>query len=109
MAFNARVLQVLIASPSDVAAERQSLPIAIYEWNSLNAEAMGTVLLPVLWETHSTPEMGDRAQALVNRQVVDGCDILIGLFWTRLGSPTGDAESGTVEEIERFLATNRRV
>jgi hypothetical protein len=27
--------------------------------------------------------------------------MVIGVFWTRLGTPTGDAESGTVVEIDR--------
>lgn len=29
------------------------------------------------------------------------CDLLVGIFWTRLGTPTGEAVSGTVEEIEK--------
>jgi KaiC/GvpD/RAD55 family RecA-like ATPase len=53
--------------------------------------------------------MGDRTQEIVNRQVVRDCDILIGVFWTRLGSPTGKAESGTVEEIREFIATGKPV
>lgn len=28
---------------------------------------------------------------------------MIGIFWTRLGTKTDDADSGTVEEIQRFL------
>jgi hypothetical protein len=27
--------------------------------------------------------------------------LLVGIFWTRIGSPTGEADSGTLEEIER--------
>jgi len=63
----------------------------------------------VLWETHSWPEMGDRAQAIINRQLVDDCDILIGIFWTRLGSPTGEFASGTAEEIARFRDAGKPV
>jgi hypothetical protein len=40
--------------------------------------------------------------------VVDA-DFGIAIFWTRLGSPTGEAESGTVEEIDELVTTNRRV
>lgn len=35
--------------------------------------------------------------------------MLIGAFWTRLGSPTGVEESGTVEEIRWFLKQNKPV
>jgi hypothetical protein len=38
---------------------------------------------------------------VINRYIVDDCDLLVGVFWTRLGSPTGKADSGTIEEIER--------
>jgi hypothetical protein len=62
-----------------------------------------------MWETHSTPEYGERPQAIVNKQIVDSCDALIGTFWTRLGSPTGEALSGTVEEIERIHKSGRPV
>src|SRR5436305_6584897 len=70
---------------------------------------MGIVLLPVMWESHSARSMGDRPQGVINRQVVRACDMLIGSFWTRLGSPTGLEDSGTVEEIKWFLKTSKPV
>ena len=107
MSFAATVLKVMIASPSDVAAERKLIREVIHEWNVVNSEDRKVVLLPVGWETHSSPEMGDRPQAILNRQVLQGCDILIAAFWTRIGTPTGLAQSGTVEEIEEHIATNK--
>lgn len=104
MAFTATAVRVLIASPSDTAEARQALVEAINGWNDLNSESLGVVLIPTLWEISASPEMGDRPQALINRQIVDRCDILVGTFWTRLGTPTGVAVSGTVEEIEGFIA-----
>ena len=53
--------------------------------------------------------MGDRPQALLNEQLVFDADILIGVFWTRLGMPTGREESGTVEEIREFLERGKPV
>jgi hypothetical protein len=32
---------------------------------------------------------------------------LIGVFWTRLGTPTGSEESGTVEEIKRHIGAGK--
>lgn len=61
------------------------------------------------WETYSAPLMGDRAQGVINNQVVTSCDMAIGVFWTRLGSPTGASESGTAEEIEWFINNNKPV
>lgn len=44
-----------------------------------------------------------RPQKLINQRLLVDCDLLIGVFWTRLGSPTGNEASGTVEEIHRHL------
>ncbi len=101
MAYDARIFRVLIASPSDVADEREIVTRAVQEWNDLNSFEKRVALLPLMWETHSSPELGDRPQAIINRQLVDSCDMLVGVFWTRLGTPTGRAASGTIEEIER--------
>jgi hypothetical protein len=89
MPFSATVYNVLIASPSDVPHERMAIAQSLHEWNSLHAQAQGVMLQPVMWETHSAPTMGDRPQGIINEQVVRGCDMLIGAFWTRLGSPPG--------------------
>jgi hypothetical protein len=53
--------------------------------------------------------MGDRAQGIINRQIVDSSDILFGVFWHRVGTPTGEARSGTIEEIERSVSAQRPV
>lgn len=107
MPFIADVFQVMIASPSDVAKERDIIREVIHEWNILHASDKKCVLLPVGWETHSSPEMGDRPQSIINKQVLDDCDLLVGVFWTRLGTPTGESDSGTVEEIERHTAAGK--
>lgn len=109
MSFSAQVIRVLIASPSDVSSEREIAVRAIQEWNDLNSAERQIVLLPLRWETHSAPEYGSRPQEVINRQIVDHCDILVGIFWTRIGSPTGFADSGTIEEIERVALKGKPV
>jgi hypothetical protein len=101
MAYDSRVFRILIASPSDVDEERQIVVDAIQAWNDLYSHSRKVTLLPLRWETHTAPEYGTRPQEIINRQIVDDCDLLVGLFWTRIGSPTGAADSGTLEEIER--------
>jgi hypothetical protein len=93
----------MIASPSDLTEERQTATDAINEWNVQHAAANGIVLLPVKWETHTTPCVGVRPQRAINDQLVSNSDVLIGLFWTKLGTSTGVAESGTVEEVDQFV------
>lgn len=107
MSYNATVYKVFIASPGDVLAERSIIRDVLGEWNVVNADSKKQVLLPVGWETHSTPEMGDRPQAIINKQILSDCDLLVGVFWTRIGTATGDYESGTVEEIERHIEAGK--
>jgi hypothetical protein len=105
--YDAKVIKVMLASPVDVAQERRVARDVVYEWNAVNAEDRRTVLMPIGWESHAFPEMGDRPQAIVNKQVLKGCDLLVAVFWTRLGTPTGEAQSGTVEEIDEHLVAGK--
>jgi hypothetical protein len=105
----ATILNILISSPSDVPTERDAVESAIHEWNANHHLETGIILLPVRWETHSYPASGDRPQAILNRQIVDSGHLLIGIFGNRLGTPTGKAQSGTIEEIEEFRKTGRYI
>ncbi len=100
MSFEARVLSVLIASPGDT---RDVVEAAIQSWNRDRARAQKVVLLPLRWEFDAVPELGSDVQAIINKQLVDEADIVIGLFHSRLGRPTPRGVSGTVEEIERSM------
>lgn len=107
MPFNASVFRVMIASPSDLREERQVVAEVLQDWNSQHASAENVILLPVRWETHALPRAGVRPQEAINRELVDVSDFVLGLFWTRFGTNTGVAESGTVEEIDRFVSENK--
>lgn len=107
MAYLAAVIPVMIASPGDVAEERDIVRVVVHDWNDVNALASKVVLSPVGWETHSSPELGTRPQELINSRLLKECDLLVGVFWTRLGTPTGKAKSGTVEEIEAHVAAGK--
>lgn len=108
MSYKAIVYNVMIASPSDVAEEREVVRRVINNWNkSHSSKDEGIVLLPVDWENHSAPRQGNRGQEVINKQVLEKADLLIGIFWNRVGTPTGDFKSGTVEEIERHIQAGR--
>jgi hypothetical protein len=101
--YSANVYKIFLASPSDVAKERQIARETINKWNELHSEETGIILQAIGWETHSYASMGDRAQGLLNKQILQDADFLIGMFWTRIGTPTGDHESGTLEEIKEHI------
>lgn len=104
MAYQAQVYNVMIASPSDVGEERQLIHEAIIAWNYTHSSKEGIVLLPLTWETHSAPLLGDRAQAIINQQVLRQADLLVSIFGARIGTSTGREISGSVEEIEEHIA-----
>lgn len=92
--YQATVVRVLIASPGDTVNERRVLREVIEDWNSLNGD-QGVFLQTLRWEGDATPELGgNRAQGVINRQLVDSADMLVGVFWTRLGTPTSEAGLG---------------
>jgi hypothetical protein len=107
MPRNARCYDVLIASPGDVQSERQIAVECIEDWNTQHSRATEVILQPRRWEFDAVPETGDRPQAFINRQIVDRSDLLIGIFWSRLGSSSSVAPSGTVEEIDRLVAAGK--
>ena len=109
MPFDAKVYRVLIASPSDVGEEREIIPEVINEWNAVSAFATKIILMPIKWETNTTPLLGSRPQAVINDQIVKDSDLLVGVFWTRIGTSTGIAVSGTAEEIQQFVDVGKPV
>lgn len=109
MPYQADIYRVMLASPSDVKEEHALFSSIVDTWNALHSANERAVILPIKWETHSTPEMGSRPQAIINKQLVHDSDILVGVFWTKLGTPTGASASGSVEEIEEFLANQKPV
>lgn len=99
----------MIASPGDVAEERRIVTEELHRWNYANTSARQIVLLPVKWETHSTPQLGAPAQTIINEQLLDDVDIMIGIFGTRIGTPTEEYISGSVEEIKKQVAAGKTV
>jgi hypothetical protein len=104
-----RLFRVLLASPSDVIEEYPLLMEVVADWNIQHGDRGRVRLELVNWRTHSHPDVGLRPQALINRQFADRADIVVAVFWKKLGSPTGRADSGTVEEIDRALRRRKKV
>lgn len=109
MPYDAKVIEIIIASPGDVAEERQIVRDVIAEWNAVYARDRSVVLLPVGWETHSSPELSGRPQQIINERLLAHADLLVGIFWTRVGSPTGKAISGSIEEIQEHRLLGKPV
>ena len=108
--FRATAYRLLLSAPGDVRDEDIAAATrAIERWNALYGVGSAAVVIPTTWIDHSAARFGDRPQSVLNEQLVDTADIVIAIFWNRLGSPTGEAESGTIEEIARADSRGARV
>jgi hypothetical protein len=100
-ATSLKPIRVVVASPGDVEPERNRLAAVIEELNS-EFESAGCMLRLYRWETDAYPgfhvsgPQGQVDQALK----IENCDILIGIFWKRFGTPVSDAGSGTEHEFK---------
>lgn len=104
MAKNETILNVLIASPGDVNEEREIIQKVINEINLIWSKNKNLRLNPLCWEKNAYPDIGDDPQDVINKQFQDDYDIFIGVLWSRFGTPTGRANSGTEEEFDRAYA-----
>jgi tetratricopeptide (TPR) repeat protein len=95
------VLHVVVASPSDVQQERDVLDNVVAEVNRGVAADRGVRLEVARWETDAYPGFHPKGpQGLIDSVLrITDCDLLIGIFWKRFGTPTSDAKSGTEHEI----------
>ncbi|EGQ7707943.1 hypothetical protein IO706_003719, partial [Vibrio cholerae] len=101
MARSETIINVFVASPGDVSDERSALESIISELNRTWSRSLNLRLELVKWETDIHPGFGKYPQDVINQQLNDEYDIFIALFWSKVGSPTDVAESGTIEEFER--------
>jgi len=103
------LFRVFVGAPSDVDEAHDVIRGQIEQWNRDHGPMSKARVEFTNWRTHSHPAAGGRPQALLNRQVVDKCDIMVGIFNARFGSPTGVADSGTEEEIRRSIKRRKKV
>jgi hypothetical protein len=109
MGYSAKVLEIMIASPGDTMDERNIAREVLANWNDIYARDRELVLLGTGWDTHSSPDLSGRAQGIINVRVLEHADLVIGIFKFRLGTPTGEAPSGTVEEIQKHHNAGKAV
>ena len=107
--FQADVYKIMIGAPSDIIEEVDIAINVINHWNYLNSEIQKVVCLPLHWSISSYPEVGRHPQKVINNQVVSKSDLLICVFGSKLGTPTDDYASGSVEEIEEHIKKGKPV
>lgn len=109
MKQNSTTIRLTLCAPSDVSKELAILSRTIEEWNLHHWDATNIGKKLRHWLSDASPNMSDRPQSVINRQLIDEADLIGALFWSRFGTPTGIAASGTEEEIRRAIAQKKRV
>lgn len=106
--YQANCFNVMIVSPSDVEAERKIIKENLYRWNELNSRFRNMVFSVLGYDINACPDSGSHPQEILNHQLLEQADLIIAVFWTKLGSPTTEYSSGSVEEITRHIAAGKK-
>ena len=79
----------------------------VHDLNKTWSKSLKVRLDLIKWETDVYPGFGKNTQDVINKQINDDYDIFIAIFWSKIGTPTEKAASGTLEELDRALAKYR--
>lgn len=104
----ADIVKLFVASPGDVAAERDHVADVATALNC-NMAAERDVQFRVLgWKTDVRPRVHEKGpQGPIDEDVpLEKCDIVVGIFWKRFGRPMPEmgGETGTEHEIRGAIA-----
>jgi hypothetical protein len=103
------LVKLTLCGPTDVAKEIAIASEVINDWNCRHGEQRGFWVKHQHWSTDSYPDAQETGQGAINKQLIDSTDILVAIFWSRIGTATANAESGTVEEIQRAMKAGKKV
>ncbi len=110
MAYASTTLHLLISAPQDITeGDRAIIERSVSRWNFNYGRQFQLTVLPIWWGEHASAEFGEHPQDVINRQLLDDADLALAIFWTRLGTGSERALSGTAEEIERMAEAGKTV
>src|SRR5579864_443929 len=102
---NVSQCRIVIASPSDVTTERELADQVIREAGDTVAPQLSLALRCFRWEIDTFPSFHAHGPqgAVDSLMDITTCDILVVIFWSRLGTPGPDGLSGTEHEFRLAL------
>ncbi len=104
-----KVITIFVGSPSDVVEERIILEEVVKDINHQWSKSLKIRFELLKWETDTHPDIGKYPQEVINSQIENDFDIFIGIFWTRFGTQTENAGSGTEEEYNRVYERYKNI
>ena len=106
--FQANCYNVMIVSPSDISEEREIAKNVLYRWNELNSRFHNIVFSVLGYDINAHADSGIHPQESLNHQLLEQADLIIAIFWTKLGTPTTEYSSGSVEEISKHIEQGKK-
>lgn len=107
---NVAMYTVMIASPSDVQAERSATEEVIRKYNAEVRFLKHQHRLETgRWELDAALGIADDAQDLIDKDVTDTADFVVGIFYTKLGTSSGKDASYTIGELKKCAEANKPV
>ena len=100
MPRNETILSIFVASPSDVAEERNRVDEVVERINASMARRRRIRFEVLRWERDVSPDFAENGQSVINSQIPQDFDIFVGIVWHTIGTSTERHESGTIEEFE---------
>ncbi|MGE3536554.1 MAG: SUMF1/EgtB/PvdO family nonheme iron enzyme [Candidatus Tectimicrobiota bacterium] len=100
------LLRIVVASPSDVQAEREAVDEIVQELNRTIAAQHAFRCEVSRWEVDGAPGMHPAGPSGLIEPVLDleHCALVLGIFWKVFGTPVQDALSGTEHALRRAYA-----
>lgn len=96
-------VNILISCPTEMDDYVEIAERACEQFNKNYGDILNIELNVMHWSRNTFSSMGDQPQSIINSQIVDKCDVAIGLMWKHAGTPTEKYSSGTQEEIELMI------
>jgi hypothetical protein len=92
--------RLLISCPSDCEGFKETVVHTLSITNHFCETFLGARIEPIYYKENVPSGTANEAQEVISRNVRGEFDIYVGLFWSRLGTPTSGYKSGAVEELE---------
>lgn len=108
----ARIVSLFVASPGDVATERNHITDVAAGLNRNMAVERDVQFKVLSYKTDVRPRVHKKGpQGPIDEDVpIQQCDIVVGILWKRFGTPIPemDGETGTEHEIRTAVAASRQ-
>ena len=109
MPRDTKTYDIVLSCPTDVEIEKAVIESVINDFNRTIGTNLDINLNLKHWSTDSYAQSGGSAQELLNKQFIYESDMIICIFWGRMGTPTEKYESGTAEELQEAIIAGKQV